>query len=82
MPRHDDGLKVLELDLLLTDLGKADPRKARIAEVYYFAGLTQGETARALDISESTVVRELRFIKCWIHSQLVAPAGSAGAAPA
>lgn len=74
MPRHDDGLQVLELDSLLNALGKADQRKAKIAEVYYFAGLTQQETADALDISPATVVRELRFIKSWIHSQLTSPA--------
>ncbi len=70
MRSEDGGLRILELDLLLTSLAKADPRKAKIAEVYYFAGLTQEETASALDISPATVVRELRFIKSWIHAQL------------
>lgn len=74
MHGDESGLRVLELDLLLTSLAKADARKAKIAEVYYFAGLTQEETAAALEISEATVVRELRFIKSWIHAQL-APAG-------
>jgi RNA polymerase sigma factor (TIGR02999 family) len=84
MSDQDSGLQVIELDLLLTSLAKADPRKAKIAEVYYFVGLTQEETAEALELSPATVVRELRFIKSWIHAQLSpeASAGSLGIAPA
>lgn len=74
---NDEGLRVLELDLLLDSLAKADARKAKIAEVYYFAGLTQDETAAALEISPATVVRELRFIRSWIHAQLAPAAGQA-----
>ena len=67
---HDDGMKVVELDMLLTSLAKADLRKARIAELHYFGGLTQDEVAAALDISAATVVRELRFLRSWIHTQM------------
>jgi RNA polymerase sigma factor (TIGR02999 family) len=67
---HDDGMKVVELDLLLTSLARADLRKARIAELHYFGGLTQDEVAVALEISPATVVRELRFLRSWIHAQM------------
>lgn len=67
---EDDGLQVVELDLLLTALARADGRKAQIAELHYFGGLTQDETAEALGISAATVVRELRFLRSWIGSQL------------
>lgn len=67
---QDDGLQVVELDLLLTALARADARKAQIAELHYFGGLTQDETAEALGISAATVVRELRFLRSWIGSQL------------
>ncbi|MGB0133567.1 ECF-type sigma factor [Dokdonella sp.] len=67
---HDDGMKVVELDMLLTSLAKADLRKARIAELHYFGGLTQSEVATALGISAATVVRELRFLRSWVHAQL------------
>ncbi len=72
-----DGLRVVELDLLLTDLARADPRKARIAELHYFGGFSQEETASALEISPATVVRELRFLRGWIATEL----GAAPAAP-
>lgn len=68
-----DGLRVVELDLLLTDLARADPRKAKIAELHYFGGFTQEETATALEISPATVVRELRFLRGWIATELGAP---------
>ncbi len=67
---HDDGIKVVELDLLLTDLASVDQRKVRIAELHFFGGLTQDEVAAALAISTATVVRELRFVRSWIHAQM------------
>ena len=71
-----DGMQIVELDLLLTALAKADPRKAKIAEFHYFGGLTQEETAEQLSVSPATVVRELRFLRRWIPTQLAAPSGS------
>lgn len=65
-----EGLKVVELDMLLTDLARADQRKAKIAELHYFGGFSQAETAQALAISEATVVRDLRFLRGWLASQL------------
>ncbi len=70
LPPNCGGLRVLELDLLLSDLAKADARKAKIAELQYFGGFTQDETAEALGISAATVVRELRFLRGWIATQL------------
>ncbi len=76
---QDDGLQVVELDLLLSALAQADQRKAQIAELHYFGGLTQDETAAALGISAATVVRELRFLRSWISSQLGSADSSGGA---
>lgn len=70
-----DGMQIVELDLLLTALAKADPRKAKIAEFHYFGGLTQEETAEQLSVSPATVVRELRFLRRWIPTQLAAASG-------
>lgn len=67
---HDDGIKVVELDLLLNALASVDQRKARIAELHFFGGLTQDEVAAALCISAATVVRELRFVRSWVHAQM------------
>ncbi|MHC4129289.1 MAG: ECF-type sigma factor [Planctomycetota bacterium] len=74
-PRED----ILALDEALTRLEKDDPRKGRIVNLRYFAGLTAEETAAALATSVGTVEREWRYIKAWLRSELSADGGSAGA---
>ena len=74
----DDGCAVVAApgdDLLAVDeavrrLEEKDPRKGRIVNLRYFAGLTAEETARALDVSVGTVEREWRFIKAWLQVEL------------
>ncbi|MEM1175267.1 MAG: ECF-type sigma factor [Pseudomonadota bacterium] len=61
---------VLALDAALAELAAFDERKARVLEAHYFGGLTQTETAAVLDISESTVRRELRIAKAWLKKRL------------
>jgi len=46
---------VLALDKALRELEKVDPRKSRIVEMRFFGGLSQEETAEALDVSVATV---------------------------
>lgn len=65
-------IDVLEIDDALERLSRRDARLAQIVELHYFAGLTYGETALALDISEATVHRDLRMAKAWILSQIKA----------
>ena len=61
---------VLALDAALAELAAFDERKACVLEAHYFGGLTQPETAAVLDISESTVRRELRVAKAWLRKRL------------
>lgn len=61
---------VIALDDLLRDLERIDPRKLRIVELRYFAGLTVEETAQAMDVSESTVHRELKTAETWLYRKL------------
>ncbi|MHC4711132.1 MAG: sigma-70 family RNA polymerase sigma factor [Planctomycetota bacterium] len=75
-PRED----ILALDEALHRLEADDPRKGRIVNLRYFAGLTAEETAAALDVSVGTVEREWRYIKAWLHTQLAEGDGS-GTAP-
>ncbi|MHC4769154.1 MAG: sigma-70 family RNA polymerase sigma factor [Planctomycetota bacterium] len=74
-PRED----ILALDEALRRLEADDPRKGRIVNLRYFAGLTAEETAAALDVSVGTVEREWRYIKAWLHTQLAEGDGSGGA---
>jgi RNA polymerase sigma factor (TIGR02999 family) len=65
--------EVLALNEALADLEKQDPIKGQIVHLRYFAGMTVGETAAVLGISERTLHRHWRFIKAWLQSRLVEP---------
>lgn len=61
---------LIVLDELLNELQELSPRQYEVFEVAYFGGLNQQEIARALDISVSTVKRDLRVARAWIRQQL------------
>jgi RNA polymerase sigma factor (TIGR02999 family) len=53
-----DEQTVLDVHEALTDLEKADPRLAQVAEMRYFGGYSEKEIAEALEITERTVQRD------------------------
>ncbi len=61
---------VLALHDALDSLGKVDQRKARILELRFFGGLTVEETADVMDLSPTTVHRDVRFAQAWLLSEL------------
>lgn len=60
----------VELDEALQRLEKMDPRKGQIVELSYFGGLTAEEVAQVLDISPSTVMRDLKFARAWLRRNM------------
>jgi len=64
------GVEVLALDEALTSLSKIDPRKGRVVELRYFAGLSVEETAEVLEISAETVLRDWSMAKTWLFREL------------
>jgi RNA polymerase sigma-70 factor, ECF subfamily len=74
----DDGLLVsaqadaelIALHEALERLEEVWPRKCRVVELRYFAGLTIEETAEALEISADIVKREWRTAKLWLLREL------------
>lgn len=66
----EPAVDLLDLDAAMTALQAQDERKARIVELYYFGGLKYDEIAAALDLSEATVHRELRFSRAWLKDRL------------
>ncbi len=58
------------LDDALSDLSRLDDQQSRIVELRFFGGLTVDETAEVLGVSASTVEREWRTARAWLHSQL------------
>jgi len=67
-PQTGEG--ILDLHEALESLAELDSRKAEILELHYFGGLTYEEMAEVLDLSTSTLDREIRFAKAWIRSRL------------
>jgi RNA polymerase sigma-70 factor (ECF subfamily) len=67
-----DEVDVLALDDALARLASLDPRKARLVELRYFAGLSIPETAAAMGISLATVGREWAVARMWLRRELEA----------
>ena len=65
-------MDILELHEALLGLARQDPRQARIVELRYFAGLTLEETARAVDLSLSSVKREWSLARVWLKREMSA----------
>jgi RNA polymerase sigma-70 factor, ECF subfamily len=61
---------LIDLDEALKVLALRDPRKCRLVELRYFAGLSIEETAEVLGLSEATVRREWTMAKTWLRSQI------------
>jgi len=64
------GTELIALDDALEALAKIDPRKSRIVELRYFAGLSVDETAAVLKISAETVTRDWRVARAWLMAEL------------
>jgi RNA polymerase sigma factor (TIGR02999 family) len=69
----DDGrnfLDFLALNAALESLARFDPRKARIVELRFFAGLTGEEIASLLGIGTATVSRDLQLAQAWLKREM------------
>ncbi len=67
---EERGVEILALDEALAQLAAIDPRKSRVVELRYFAGLNIEETADALGVSVDTVKRDWRMARAWLRTQL------------
>jgi RNA polymerase sigma factor (TIGR02999 family) len=62
--------ELIALDDALTALAEVQPRKARVVELRFFAGLSVEETAAVLKVSPDTVMRDWRLAKMWLRANL------------
>jgi RNA polymerase sigma factor (TIGR02999 family) len=67
-PEPDEEL--LALDEALKKLAAADPVKARVVELRYFAGLTGEQAAEVLGISPTTVDRHWAYARAWLQAEV------------
>jgi RNA polymerase sigma factor (TIGR02999 family) len=67
-PQNSEDL--VALDDALKTLEEMDPRKARVVELRFFAGLTEEQAAEALNISVPSVKRDWKLAKVWLTREL------------
>jgi len=67
-----DRAELLDLDAALQALAEEDPRKARLVELRYFAGLSLEESATALGIAPATADRDWAYARAWLKDRLQA----------
>jgi RNA polymerase sigma factor (TIGR02999 family) len=65
--------EVVALDDALQALAELDARQAKIVELRYFGGMTHAEIADALDMSVSTVKRDLDASQIWLTHAMSRP---------
>jgi RNA polymerase sigma-70 factor, ECF subfamily len=63
-------IDLVALDDAMNALACVDPRKVRVVEMRFFAGLTVEETAEVLKISAVTVMRDWNTAKAWLYREL------------
>ena len=66
----DRAAEIIALDDALQQLAKVDPRKTQIVELRFFGGLSQEETAEALNVSVATVRRDWSLARAWLLREL------------
>ena len=67
---------VVEIDLALQRLAKADERKSKVFEMRFFGGLSPEETAAVLGVSPNTVTRDWNFARAWLRRELAGAEGT------
>jgi RNA polymerase sigma-70 factor, ECF subfamily len=66
----NEGVDLINLDQALKKLAETYPQESRIVELKFFGGLTTEETARILEISDTTVERGWRFARAWLRREM------------
>ena len=70
LPDRAEDPDLVALDEALKTLEAVDPRQSRLVEMRYFTGLSVKEVAEVEGISPTTVKREWRTAKLWLHREL------------
>lgn len=65
-----DAVDLVALDDALERLAALDPRKARLVELRYFAGLAIEDVAESLGISPATAARDWVVARMWLRREL------------
>jgi RNA polymerase sigma factor (TIGR02999 family) len=66
----DEAARLVELDILLSQLDAENPLAARSVECRYFAGLSDEDTATVLGVSKRTAQRLWQFARTWLSEHM------------
>lgn len=70
MAARERSKELVLLDEALKKFEKSYKRQAEVVECRYFIGLTVKETAKVLEIGESTVERDWDFARTWLKREM------------
>ncbi|MGQ0626778.1 MAG: sigma-70 family RNA polymerase sigma factor [Phycisphaerales bacterium] len=70
---EERAIDLPDFDSALTRLADLDPRKARVVELRFFAGLSVEETAQALGVPVRTIERDWTAARAWLREELERP---------
>ena len=70
IPTADADDSLMALDEAMNRLAALDERKARVVELRFFGGLTNGEIAEVQGVSVDTVKRDWTFAKLWLAREV------------
>ena len=68
--RRLSALKLTSELYVVAFVGTLDERMVRVVECRFFAGYTDEETARALDVSTRTVQRDWKRARAWLKEEM------------
>ena len=69
------AVDLIAVDDALVKLSDLDPEQGRVVELRFFGGLTEEETAEALEVSTATVHRKWLLAKAFLHRELSRSSG-------
>ena len=67
---HENLEDVIALHEAIDRLEVEDPRAATVTRLRFYAGLSVEDTAKAMKLSERTVMREWAYARAWLHDAL------------
>lgn len=70
IPAPAADAELLAVNEALDRLAEADPAKAQLVKLRYFAGMTLAEAASVLGISEPTAKRRWSLAKAWLFNEI------------
>ncbi len=70
LPEKASDDLLLRVDTALEGLARDDARAAELVKLHFFAGLSMGQAAQALGITDRTARRDWRFARAWLFDAL------------